>query len=496
MVDKLTSVYGKQTALSRHVDISRKGRAYSRFEIGYASLLLLVFSLSYLTGEQGLFPWMVLGIDFFCILMRKPSLLIPYSAFLVGNEAASVLILVVWMIGSSDVKLARIMDIKLDQELLFLGIVILALSFCQAWRAGTIANTIISALYICFLGILAFACSQSVIYEDLIRCTRLIVVLEFLTSLIICAKTGFIPGDEHFGTLSNAHFFGIICLVAFLLIANELSRGQMSGSRALAYLAMLIFMMLLADAKSVLGSGLICLFFFVIFWSIKNSDRTIVAFLWATVFAFVVLSFYMAQPDARDLLTQNDFPLSSFFSKYVYDDGPQNKFDYFMGTTTQMLSDGHILYGYGLGTYGSRFANMLGYTYTYRDPSAFNELASIIFSSRMIPEYIPFASAYNERLVSIIQWLSAVLTYPFSSFVALVAETGLFGVLALGRALRKLKLGGASQALVAMFIGVCITDLYFDRIQVIGLVILAIAGLENLRNAKKRKQLDIGGNEE
>lgn len=461
--------------------------ASARFEMGYVAAFSLLFCLLYFIGRQQLFPWTVLVMDVFCLMLRRPSLPVLYSAFLVGNEAASALILIVWMIGSSEAKLGELRDVKLDKVTLFLVLAILTISLAQAWRAGTVANTALSSVYLCLVGVLAFSCAQAIEYDSLLRCTRLFVVGEFVVSLLICARVGLTPGDAHYGTLFNAHFFGIFCLVALILVVCGLRRGEVSAARAVVLVAMLGFMMWDADAKSALGAGIACVAIFLLFWVVRSGPGTVAVFLWTFIFLFVAASLVMAMPGAREVLTADGFPFSSFFSEYVYDDGVQNKFDYFMGTATQMTNDGHILYGYGLGTYGSRFANMLGYTYTYRDPSAFNDLAAALFSSRMIPEYIPFASAYSAELHSVIQWLSAVLTYPFSSVVAWIGETGLLGVATMGIVLRKLNLGLTSQMLVAMFIGVCITDLYFDRLQVIGLVIMAIAGLESLRRSQAAK---------
>lgn len=456
-------------------------------ETVFVAVFTLFFCALYYLGNQQLFPWAVLGMDLLWLLLRKPSLPVLYSAFLVGNEAASALILIVWLIGSKDVHLGALKGVKFDKGILLMALIILVVSFAQAWRAGTVANTVISAVYLCFIGVLAFACSRAIGYRDLLRCTCVFVVGEFAASLLICAIVGFIPGDEHFGTLSNAHFFGIFCLVAAILIMYGWRRGEIPGGRSMVLVAMLVAMMLLADAKSALGAGIACATLFLIFWIVKAGPGTIAVFLWAFVFAFVAGSLVMAMPGASEVLTSEGFPLATFFSNYVYAGGQQNKFDYFMGTVTQMVENGHIFYGYGLGTYGSRFANMLGYTFTYREPSAFNDIAAMFFSSRMIPEYIPFASSYNAEVNAMIKWLSAVLTYPFSSLVALVGETGLLGVAAIGLVLRKLRLRGCSQALVAMFIGVSITDLYFDHLQVIGLVIMAVAGLESLRRADVRK---------
>lgn len=458
--------------------------APSRFEVIYATLFVVLFCIFYLTGQQQLFAWAILLIDIFSLLLRKSSLPVLYSAFLIGNEAVSVLIILIWFVGSSDFRLGTIKNVKIDKEIIFLASAILAVTFSQAWKAGTIANSVISICYLCLVSFLAFACSKSVKHESVIRCTRLFVYCEFIVSLIICFKEGIVPGDAHYGTILNAHFFGLFCLIALVLVIHGW-RFKLISKMELAFLAaILVFMMWTADAKSALGAGIACFGFYTILRVAKEGPGTISALLWLIVVLFIVGSLVLAAPGAREVFTADEFPLSSFFKDSVYSNGVQNKFDYFMGTVNQMIEDGHILFGYGLGTYGSRFANMLGYTYTYRDPSAFNELAANFFSSRMIPEYIPYASAYNADVVSRIQWLSAVLTYPFSSLVALVAETGILGVALVGIILRKLRLCTYSQALVSLFIGACITDLYFDHIQVLGLLIMVIAGLEQFRHCK------------
>lgn len=484
MFDSATSIYRKPHSVGGRGERVLWPMSFTRFEGCFGAAFLGLFALFYLLGMQQFFPWAVLILDVFCLALRKPSLPILYTAFLVGNEAASALIVVVWLIGASNVRLGRIKDVKLDKEILLICLVILVVSFAQSWRAGTIANTAISATYLCFIALLAYACSQAVGYGSMLRCTCLFIVVEFAASLIICAKVGVAPGDAHYGTLSNAHFFGIFCLLACVVVFRAWRAGDIRQTRAAMLFMMLVFMMWAADAKSALGAGLICLVCFLLLRTIKTGSTTIVTFLWVITCVFLAGSLLMSLPEARNVLTGEGFPLSSFFKTYVYDDGYQNKFDYFMGTASQMTSDGHILYGYGLGTYGSRFANMLGYTYTYRDPSAFNQFAAALFPSRMIPEYIPFASAYNEQLHSIIQWFSAVLTYPFSSFVALIGETGLLGVAALGLILRKLRLDGTAQVLVAIFIGFCITDLYFDRIQTLGLLIMLCAAFNQMESER------------
>lgn len=93
----------------------------------------------------------------------------------------------------------------------------------------------------------------------------------------------------------------------------------------------------------------------------------------------------------------------------------------------------------------------------------------------MLPEYAYYASKYNAEVVSVIQWYSAVLSYPFSSVVALMAETGIVGIALLARILLRARLNYTAQLVVAFFFGACITDLYFDHIQSVGIAILVAA---------------------
>lgn len=482
----MNTTFNEYRDVQRCESVCKGAYAPSRFEAIYATLFIALFCMFYLIGQQQLFAWAIVFVDICSLLLRKSSLPVLYSAFLIGNEAASVLIIMIWFMGSTDLRFGAIKSAKIDKEIIFLGSTILAVTFAQAWKAGTIANSVISICYLCLVCFLAFACSQSVKYESLFRCTRLFVYCEFIVSLLICFKEGIVPGDAHYGTILNAHFFGLFCLIAFVLVIHGWRIKLISKMELCILAAMLVFMMWDADAKSALGAGIVCLVFYAILRAAKEGPGTISALLWLVVVLFIVGSLVLAAPGVREAFTADEFPLSSFFKDSVYDSGTQNKFDYFMGTVNQMIEDGHIIFGYGLGTYGSRFANMLGYTYTYRDPSAFNELAANFFSSRMIPEYIPYASAYNADVVSRIQWLSAVLTYPFSSLVALLGETGLLGVGLVGLMLCRLRLGSCSQALVSLFIGACITDLYFDHIQVVGLLIMVIAGLEQMRHCKSK----------
>ena len=73
-----------------------------------------------------------------------------------------------------------------------------------------------------------------------------------------------------------------------------------------------------------------------------------------------------------------------------------------------------------------------------------------------------------------------MLTYPFASLVTLIGEGGLLGVAIMGLMLKKARLSPVSQFCVAFFIGICLTDIYFDRIQILGILIMLCAAFNQL----------------
>ena len=457
----------------------------ARFEALFCASFCFLFCILYLVEQQSLFPWVVLLMDVLMLSMGKPSVPVLCSALLVGHELASIFILLIWMFMSRDISLKLISTYKLDKGILALVSLIFAASFAQAWRAGTIANIILSATYLLIVVFVALACSQSITYRSVLGSVVCFVIAEFIVSSFICFKYGFEPGDLHYGTLGNAHFIGIACSLFLILILHAVFKQKvLSLTYAFALIAMLGFMMWEADAKAAIGAGFIALCCFLPFWAINKSRTAISIYLWTTILVFLIGSLALQIQGVETVLTRPDFPLHGFFNDYVYNSGLQNKFDYFMGTASQMLNDGHIVSGYGLGTYGSRFANMLGYTFTYRDPSAINDLAATLFKSRMIPEYAQFASQYNQSVVDVIHSFSAVLTYPFASLVALIGETGLIGVFTVGVILKKSNLSAMSQMCVAFFIGACLTDLYFDHIQTTALLLMMCAAYNQLSRSK------------
>lgn len=108
----------------------------ARFEALFCASFCFLFCILYLVEQQSLFPWVVLLMDVLMLSMGKPSVPVLCSALLVGNELASIFILLIWMVMSRDISLKLISTYKLDRGILALFSLIFAASFAQAWRAG------------------------------------------------------------------------------------------------------------------------------------------------------------------------------------------------------------------------------------------------------------------------------------------------------------------------------------------------------------------------
>ena len=449
----------------------------------YAVVFGISFSLLYLIGKSGFFSWFVLVFDAAWLLAGGPSILPLCASFFINNELASFANIVVWCLLNRDkagLRKLRFTDVRIDKTVIFLVCVLLALSFFQSARLGTIVNTVVSACYLGFLVVMASLLKGTFEPDELQSAALVFAVAEIIASVAIVLKAGIKPGDGHYGTLGNAHFFGLVmCIILFVLAYFRRTSGRALKFNDLLLYAAILFALYEADAKSVLGAGLVCV---AAIWLIRKLGKSIeifrddaVVFVIIATAVLVGASLIAENDTVKSFLLSNDFPLHEFVADTFYDDSLGiNKTEYFAGTVTDMLNNGHLVFGYGLGQYGSRFANLFGYTYTYRETSAINQLVSQVFSSHMIPEYAAYASKYNDQTVKAIQWYSAVMTYPFSSFMALVGETGLIGVFLLIRLVRSVKFSSISGTCLAFFFGACIFDMYFDHIQLIGLLLLVM----------------------
>ncbi|WP_276869666.1 hypothetical protein [Enorma massiliensis] len=446
----------------------------------YAGVFALSFSAMYIADAEGFHSWFVVVLNVIWLLLGKQQVLALLSSFLISNELAAYCSVAAWLLlapkdcgGNS--------HLKIDRMSLVLICLILANSVLQSYQLGTLANTIAYFGYIAILAWVGRRAYLTIDKQDLMLAVKSFAAAEAFVSLLIIVRCGVEPSDAHYGTFGNAHYCGLICGVMLLLITCELvstKRGLMTSDTLLCIL--LTIVIFLADAKAAIGAGVICIGVCLLFWFFNRRSTTssfpVIGTMVTVLVAMIAASFLLDLPTFRNLVTSQDFPLSQFFNEYVYFDGlGTNKFEYMAGTLSQMTESGQLLCGYGLGDYGSRFANLFGYTYTYRPPGALNDLVATLFDSHMLPEYANYASKYSVEVASVIQWYSAVLSYPFSSVISVVAEIGLIGIVLIMRLIHRARLNLSAQLVLAFFFGACITDLYLDHLQSAGVLAIVIA---------------------
>lgn len=293
-----------------------------------------------------------------------------------------------------------------------------------------------------------------------------LVVLEiFITRRIV-------PGDNYYGSLKDAHEFGVWLLFMITFMGYHLkSSNSIRKSITLCTTFACLLMLYLADAKHVVLAYLMGLFLYSILYIIKIKKKIIAAIVLFSIVAFYIGIFTLESPFVKQFIEQN----SNGFSIYLYDNNYNYKYHYFYGTISEDLTGIHFLTGYGLGKYGSRGANLFAYNIMYRNQNALNRFIEAHFSPFYINEYKKYAEVYTDNLVQNIKWRSAVLTYPFSSFLAFIAENGIIGVFCWSIITSCLFKNSNRKLLFSFFVMVCLFDLYIDRINVIGTLIILLS---------------------
>lgn len=172
---------------------------------------------------------------------------------------------------------------------------------------------------------------------------------------------------------------------------------------------------------------------------------------------------------------------------YLYLDGWNGKFNYIRGTFLNELQGIRFFTGYGLGQYGSRIANLFAYDVMWRTDNGVNNLIAAFFAPHHIPEYVKYIEFYDEYFVSQIGWRSAVLSYPFNSFTALLAETGIIGVILSAGVINSYARKSYCSIIAYYFLAANFFDLYFDNYPCVALIIVILTN--TLTSDKRYKKI-------
>ena len=86
-------------------------------------------------------------------------------------------------------------------------------------------------------------------------------------------------------------------------------------------------------------------------------------------------------------------------------------------------------------------------------------------------DQIKYISFYDKNFVDEIKWRSAVLTYPFNSFIAIIGEIGWLGLTFLCIYIEKIYKKSKYKNILLYFVLICLFDNYIDMFMVMGLVL-------------------------
>lgn len=464
----------------------RSNSFYRENDAVYFFVVISAYILLVLFDAKPLFA--VVGIiinTLFCFASRSQQAAL-LSSFLLGNEFACVVNLLICAILSKKHIQFNLLKTKMPGGVLIILALVLMSSLLNTGALGTSINFVVECFYLAFLAFIFFLFRGMYSPVDLWRVSYGFVLLEAVSVFMSCVQYGFVPGDSNSGTFGNAHALGIWSLVVCIVGYDAMKRSESPISRGylVSFFVAVVFCFLMSDTKAPAICGLLAVFLYciVVLLGSKKHAATIAFVLFIVVFSSMV--FLLSSPSVKNAL-ENNGVLSSFSSTYLYDEELSIKFTYFSGTLNEEVSSGRVIYGYGLGQYGSRVSNLFGYDYMYRDDNAVNSFIANNFESKMLDEYQRYASMYTPQIHQQIGNYSALALYPFSSLMALIAETGILGIIFLAIIIDKARLSRYGGAVLLFFVGCCVMDTFFDQVVIVGFVLAYLANMsENGRVAE------------
>ena len=451
------------------------------YEVSYVLLFLALYFVSCIIGPLVMQIGLIL-LAMVWLMANRTVVPVLLSAVVAGNETTSLAIIILWLVSVvAKEGIPSIATLKLNRYVLISCMILCISTFIGQIRLESCLNSIISVVYLLLVLFVFWGCAKTYLDSAEYWIVRFSII-EALATVPTVLRVGFNPGDWFKGTLSDAHSFGLVCaifityMIASHVYRNLNKQGQKQSNKdswlKVALVPVLLLMIYLSDTKATIAAGFVAVIIYIVVWSITRSRMALSITFLAVCFLTLLLPLYLSIPNVKDSYYSSDSTISRFVVDYAYNDYGfgVNKFIYFSGTAQHLIQSGYWIAGYGLGSYGSRSANLVGYDYTYREPSYINRLIPSLTESHMLPEYQEYASKINNNNYQSIRFVSAVLTYPFSSILALVAETGIVGIGLVAYLLAMMRIPFPGALVVALFAGACVVDLYFEHINLISLI--------------------------
>ncbi|MGG5460740.1 hypothetical protein [Clostridium sp. B9] len=291
----------------------------------------------------------------------------------------------------------------------------------------TILSAVLSLGYIfimLFIFKLTSACKYSIV--NIAQVFKNILIIQILMMIIQFFNYGiFQPSDSYAGTFVNAHRLCVWLIWYLVVIAIMIKNKKYIDKNDIVNILVILIMIYLTDGKHIVVSAIGVLILWFVIDKIKYlKDRKIL-----TTGLMILLTLYSITNISHIPSFKNNIESKSqYIYRYIYEPPYNNKFHYFDKTINEELIGYELLLGYGPGQYGSRVANLRAYEYMAKEDSLAITLSKII-PPHIVEPYKQFAEQYNEEYLAFVKDMSAVLSYPFSSIMAIIGELGVLGYL-------------------------------------------------------------------
>lgn len=316
---------------------------------------------------------------------------------------------------------------KKDKWLGILIVFMLLSGFISCIVNSTILSAIFSLGYIfvmLFIFRITVACNYKI--KDISSVFNNILIIQIIMMIIQFINYGvFQPSDSFSGTFINAHRL-CVWLIWYLVVTSIIIKEKnfIIKSDILKILCLLV-MIYLTDGKHIVASAIGVFILWFVLDKIKYlRDKKVLT----TGIAILLGLYFVTNISHNILFKENIKSKSEYVYRYIYEPPYNNKFNYFDKTINDKLTGYKLFLGFGPGQYGSRVANLRAYEYMVKEDSLAITISKFI-PPHVIEPYKEFAEQYNEEYLAFVKDMSAVLSYPFSSIMAIIGELGVIGYL-------------------------------------------------------------------
>lgn len=440
-------------------------------------LYIVFFSIAvFLPSISSICYLIIIATNFVTLYTHNDRELPIISTIVLGTEVYSILNIFICITAfaiNEEIQFEK--DTEHSKRLCICGILLAGISLYNSINNDAIWNFILYLLYLLILIVCYRAIQDKLDYYKSISSVKSLIYLEFIITCERIIKYHILtPGDWCVGTLSNAHYFGNWIILSLVFLYSCIKNNKKNAISCFSLLDIVLIptslmMLYLSDAKAIIISFILALvlYLFIEIITVKNSNALFFTIIGMYVVFYIGL-WVMSLPSVKTTIIEK----SPNIYPYLYTNGWNGRVNFASSTLFDSLRGIRFFTGYGLGQYGSRISNAFAYDIMYRNDSSINSFIASNFQPSHVDKFANLVSYYNDDFVSSIQWRSAVLSYPFSSFIALIAETGIIGVVFVSTWLNKTLKNAENRFAIVYFLSVCIFDLYFDNFQCVFAVII------------------------